>query len=891
MPVSSTDLSQDKNPTETQEWREALDSLLQYNDTSRARFIVQKMLDHASSRGIDLSFAVEDSYTNTLPENADIVPEGMDLVDKIIHHNIWNVIAMVMKANNIASELGGHIGSYASSSYLFEVGLNYFLKGRDHADGGDLIYFQGHSAEGIYSRAFFEGRLNQDNLDALRQEAFKDGLSSYPHPWLMPDFWEFPSVSLGLSPLMSIYKAQFLKYMQDRGLSKTAKRNVWMFCGDGEMDETDSLGALKIASRYNLDNLTFVISCNLQRLDGLVYSSGQVVQELSGIFAGSGWNVIKVAWGSAWDDLFAKDTTGILLQHLNQLIDGEYQNLCSKGGAYMRENFFGKAPELLDLVSDLSDEDIENLLPGGHDIQKLFTAYSAAVQHKGQPTVILAHTIKGYELGKDAASRNVAHNVKDISLEARKNFCKKHNLSLTDDQIDKLDYVDLSAEKEALDFLMQQRKNLGGFLPHRQVSSNALAIPELDMFEKILEGSGDREQSTTMVLNRIFGVLLKDKALKERIVPIFSDEARTFGMEGLFRQLAIYNPLGQIYEPEDKQQLVYYKESKTGQVFQQGITESGCMASWIACGSSYQTTNVPMIPFFIYYSMFGYQRVGDLVWAAGDNRARGFIVGGTAGRTTLAGEGLQHQDGHNYLMFSMVPNCISYDPTFGYEMAVIVHYGLQRMYQDQDDVFFYITAMNENYVQPAMPEGVAEGIIEGMYLFRAGDPKDAEQTVQLLGSGAILREVIAAADILQDQFNIDSDIWSVTSFNELRKNIESVDRHKRLHPADKSAQTSIVARNFADKKGPFIAATDYIKLNAEQVRSAIPGTYTVLGTDGFGRSDTREQLRDHFEVNANMIAYTALCSLVEDGLYDVDQLQKAQSILNIDTTRPDPISH
>ncbi|MAR84406.1 MAG: pyruvate dehydrogenase (acetyl-transferring), homodimeric type [Legionellales bacterium] len=886
MSIDEQLIASDVNPQETQEWREALDMLVAYNNKGYASEVLEALMAHAKHLGLEVTSMNDTGYTNTLPEALDQLPDNAELVDQLVAYNLWNVIAMVMRGQKVASELGGHLSSYASASYLFEVAFNYFLKGHQHPDGHDLVYYQGHSSPGIYARAFQEGRLSEDHLNGFRQEIFRPGVSSYPHPWLMPDFWEFPSVSLGLSPLMAIYQAQFLQYMHLRGLSQTQNRNVWLFCGDGEMDETDSLGALKIASRYKLDNLIFVINCNLQRLDGLSYSSGSVVRELANIFSGSGWNVIKVVWARGWDDLFARDTEGLLAKRLGEVVDGEYQTFTVKGGAYMREHLFGTSPELLALVKDLSDADLERLMPGGHDVAKMFTAYSSAVNHKGQPTVVLAHTIKGYAL-EGAAGKNVAHNTKKLSLEACASFAKKMNLPLSDEAVESLEFLRLDPESPAATFMKQQREQLGGPLPLRQVSSPALTVPELSAFDKILVGSGDREMSTTMSLNRIIAVLLKDAEFKQRIVPIFSDEARTFGMEGLFRQIGIYNPLGQVYEPEDRDQLMYYKEDQKGQLFQQGITESGCMASWIAVGTSYATTGVPMVPFFVYYSMFGYQRIGDLIWAAGDSRARGFIVGGTAGRTTLAGEGLQHQDGHNLMMFGMVPNCLSYDPTFSYEMAVIIQYGLKRMYEDQDDVFFYITAMNENYTHPAMPEGVEAGIVEGMYLFQPST-LDTDTRVQLLGSGTILREVIKAAQILEEQYQVASDIWSVTSFNELRKDSESVQRDHRLHPGQ-STRESIVQRNFKDCSGPFIAATDYMKLNAEQIRHDVPGQYVVLGTDGYGRSDTREALRDFFEVNANMIAYTTLVALAKEGHFSADQLQQAQQTLKIDVDRVEPI--
>lgn len=884
--------NQDSDPLQTQEWLEALDGIVEFEDRDRAEFILAKLLGYAQSLGISTHNTVNTPYLNTctIGEDNNLSDDEVKHVNQIAAANVWNTIAMVMKGHHISSELGGHIGSYASQAHIFEVALNFFLRGRDYAGGGDIVYFQGHSSEGLYSRAFLEGRLTKEHLDAFRQEITSSkGLSSYPHPWLMPDFWEYPSVSLGLGVLTSIYQAQFLKYLIDRGLMPDTGRKVWTFCGDGETDEVDTLGGLKVASRYKLDNLIIVVNCNLQRLDGLVNSNGKVIQELEGVFKGAGWNVIKVVWGSGWQALLKQDASGELAQRLDNMVDGEFQIMNASGVDYMKEHLFN-TEALAALIADKSDEELSGLLTGGHDPRQLFAAYKQAVEHVGQPTVVLAHTIKGHGLGDSGHSKNVAHNTKDVSYEDRLAFCNNNHIALSESAIKDLDYAAFDKDSDVQHFLLKQRAALGGFVPRREVNDDSLTVPDLTAFKQILDGSGEREQSTTMVLSRILGVLLKDKGIKDRLVPIFSDETRTFGMEALFRQIGIYSPIGQLYKPEDHKQLMYYKEDKKGQLLQQGISEAGCMASWTAAGMSYSTNGITMIPFFIYYSMFGYQRVGDYVWAAADSRARGFIIGGTAGRTTLAGEGLQHQDGHNLLMFSVVPSCLSYDPTFGYEMAVLIHYGMKRMYQDKDDVFFYLTAMNENYVQPAMPKGVEDGIVKGMYLYRKSK-KRVKKHIQLLGSGTILREVIKAADLLEQDYAIACDIWSVTSFNELRRDIEQVSRQQRLSPADHpSKNKSYVSQCFDGVSGPFIAATDYMKLYADQIRADVPGDYYVLGTDGFGRSDLRTALRHFFEVDANMIAYTGLKALFNQGDIDAATLSKAQKALDIDLNKADPVT-
>lgn len=880
----------DTDPNETQEWVEALHFVAEADGTERAQFLLNTLSKQAAAAGVQAD-NTRTAYVNSIPTAQETkMPDDGTMLEKLTNIMRWNAIAMVMQGGKFSPELGGHIASFASIATLYEVGQQYFFHAPTDDHGGDLIYFQGHSSPGIYARAYLEGRLSKTQLEHFRREIDGQGISSYPHPWLMPNFWQFPTVSMGLGPLMAIYQAKFLKYLHNRGLADTAKRKVWAFCGDGEMGEPESLGAINLAGREQLDNLIFVINCNLQRLDGPVWGNGQVIQEYEGLYRGAGWQVIKIIWGEAWERLFEKDTSGLLMQRISELVDGEYQNYSAKDGAYMREHFFGKYPELLELVADMSDEDLKALEDGGHDPQKVYAAYAKAVAHTGQPTVILAKTVKGYGMGTAGEALNVTHQTKKMNVEALKAFRDRFAIDITDQQIENLELYKPEDNSPEIQYLKKQREQLGGYLPARQVKSQPFAIPALSAFDAQLKGTGEREVSTTMAFVRILGTLLKDKAIKQAVVPIVADESRTFGMEGLFRQVGIYSPFGQRYQPEDRQQLMYYREDEKGQLLQEGLSEAGAMSSWIAAASSYASNDVPMIPFYIYYSMFGFQRVGDLAWAAGDLRARGFIIGGTAGRTTLAGEGLQHQDGHNLLMFSFVPNCVSYDPTFAYEMAVIIQHGLQRMYADEEDVYYYITAMNENYTHPPMPEAVESGIIAGMYLFREANQKN-KHTVQLLGSGAILREVIKAADILQSEFNVSADIWSVTSFNELRKNVESVARHNRLHAGSEQAnRQSHVQQCLQGRSGPVIAATDYLKLFADQIRQAVEQPYHVLGTDGYGRSDTRAALRDFFEVNANMIAYTALQALVDMGEWPAEKLVAAKQQLGIDADRVDPIT-
>ncbi|OGT32359.1 MAG: pyruvate dehydrogenase (acetyl-transferring), homodimeric type [Gammaproteobacteria bacterium RIFCSPHIGHO2_02_FULL_39_13] len=876
----------DVDPLETQEWKEALDSVLEFSGSERAQFLLTEIMHYASQRGLTSS-SINTPYINSIPAGQEIRMPAEDRVvfEKLTNYMRWNAIAMVMRAGKVSAELGGHIATYGSIATLYEIGLHYFFHAKNQHHGGDLIYFQAHSSPGIYARAFLEGRFSEEQLDGFRQEFSRKGIASYPHPWLMPTFWQFPTVSMGLGPLMAIYQASFLKYLQNRGLATTADRHVWAFCGDGELGEPESLGALNIAAREKLDNLIFVINGNLQRLDGPVWGNGKIIQEYEGVFRGAGWNVIKVIWGSGWDSLFEKDKSGLLIKRIDELVDGEFQKMSANDGKYFREHFFGKYSELVELVSHLSDEQLKTeLLVGGHDAQKVYAAYAKAVAHENQPTVILAQTVKGFGMGKGGEALNVAHQTKKMSLDDLKYFRERFALNLSDTEIEALQYYTPEKNSLEMQFLKKQRENLGGFLPLRDAQCEKLTIPALSAFQSMLDGLGDREISSTMAFVRILSVLLKDSAIKDRIVPIVADESRTFGMEGLFRQIGIYAPEGQQYQPEDKNQLMYYREDQQGQLLQEGISESGAMSAWIAAATSYSTNHVPMIPFYIYYSMFGFQRFGDLVWASGDMRARGFILGGTAGRTTLAGEGLQHQDGHNYIMFGMVPNCLSYDPTFSYELAVIIHDGLKRMFEKQEDVFYYINVMNENYRHPAMPQGVEVGILKGMYFFSGSE----NGSIKLLGSGAILNEVIKAAAILEKEFKVIADIWSATSFNELRKDMESIARENRLHPDNK--KLCYVEACFKNNSVPVIAATDYLKSNANQIREAIHAPYYVLGTDGFGRSDTREALRDFFEVDAKMIAYTALYALFEAGKIDKNALLSAQKKLNIDADRAEPIT-
>ena len=881
----------DPDPIETREWIEALDSVLDFEGAERAHFLLDELIGQGRRRGAPVPYSPNTPYLNTIPPGQEDRHPG----DRAIEHRIrsiirWNELAIVLRANKESSELGGHIASFQSAATLYDVGQMWFWHAPSDTHGGDLVYFQGHSSPGFYARAFLEGRLTEDQLNRFRQEVDGGGLSSYPHPWLMPDFWQFPTVSMGLGPLMAIYQARFLKYLGCRGITETGPRKVWAFLGDGETDEPESLGAISLAGREKLDNLIFVVNCNLQRLDGPVRGNGKIIQELESVFRGAGWNVIKVIWGVGWDRLIAKDTTGLLLQRMEECVDGEYQDFKSKDGAYVRKHFFGKYPELLELVADMTDDQIWELNRGGHDPNKIYAAYSAAVRHTGQPTVILAKTVKGYGMGEAGEGQNITHQQKKMAETSLRRFRDRFGLPIADEDLLEYPLIRLPEGGEEIKYLRERRAALGGYLPvRRERSTTSLPVPELTAFNAQLGGTGDRAISTTMAFVRILNTLLRDKQIGSRVVPIVPDESRTFGMEGMFRQFGIFSQVGQLYQPEDANQLMYYREDQQGQMLQEGINEPGAMASWIAAATSYSTNDCPMIPFYIYYSMFGFQRVGDLAWAAGDIRARGFLLGGTAGRTTLNGEGLQHQDGHSHILSSVIPNCVSYDPTFGYEVAVIIQDGLRRMYVDQEDVFYYLTLMNENYAHPPMPEGVEDGIRRGMYLFSAADglPGDAPR-VQLLGSGTILREVIAAAELLASDFGVAADVWSVPSFTELRRDGLAAERWNMLHPLDEPRR-SYVETCLAERSGPVVASTDYIRAFADQIRPFVPRRYQVLGTDGFGRSDYRRKLRAHFEVDRHYVVLAALHGLAADGAVPAKVAAEAIERYDIDPDKPDPV--
>ena len=870
----------DIDPIETQEWLDALSSVLETEGEERAHFILENLVKYTRRRGVHLPFDATTAYLNTIPVGKEQTsPGNHDLEHRIRAAIRWNAAAMVLRAGKKDLELGGHIASFQSAATLYDVGFNHFWKAKGEGEEGDMVFVQGHSAPGIYARAFVEGRLSEEQLNGFRQEADGKGLSSYPHPHLMPDFWQFPTVSMGLGPLMAIYQARFLKYLDSRGLSKTKGRKVWCFCGDGEMSEPESQGAIALAAREGLDNLIFVINCNLQRLDGPVNGNGKIIQEFEGNFRGAGWNVLKVIWGGRWDGLLARDTENHLKERMNEVVDGDYQTYKAKDGAYVREHFFN-SPELKEMVANMSDQEIFALNRGGHDPHKVYAAYHEAVNNaQGRPTVILAKTIKGYGMGAAGEGQNTAHQAKKMDVESLKKFRTRFGIPVSDEQIDSgdLPYYRFAEDSEEMRYLRERRNALGGYLPQRNPNTEALPIPPLEAFDAQLQSSGEREFSTTMAFVRILNTLLKDKQLGKRVVPIVPDESRTFGMEGMFRQYGIWNPKGQLYTPQDKDQLMFYKESIDGQILQEGINEPGAMADWIAAATSYANNRYAMIPFYIYYSMFGFQRVGDLAWAAGDMHARGFLVGGTAGRTTLNGEGLQHEDGHSQIQADLIPNCVSYDPTFQYELAVIVQDGLRRMYVEQEDVFYYLTVMNENYAHPAMPqrEGIEQDILKGMYLFRAG--ADSDKKVQLMGSGVILNEVIHAADLLKADFGVEADIWSCPSFNQLYRDAIEVERYNLLHPLAK-AKVPFVAQQLQGHNGPVIASTDYIRSFAERIRNAIPqenGNFVALGTDGFGRSDSRANLRDFFEVDRYHVVVAALNALADQGKLEKVVVQQA----------------
>ncbi len=880
----------DIDPQETQEWIDALESVLKNDGAERAHFLLDTLIDKARRSGANIPHSANTAYVNTIPPNQEEQSPGdFDLEWKIRSLVRWNAMAMVVQANRKNSELGGHIASFASAATLYDVGFNHFFKAKSATHGGDLVYFQGHSAPGIYARAFLEGRISEEQMRKFRQEVDGGGLSSYPHPWLMPDFWQFPTVSMGLGPIMGIYQARFMKYLHDRGIINAEGRKVWVFAGDGEMDEPESRGAIALAAREELDNLIFVINCNLQRLDGPVRGNGKIIQELEGDFRGAGWNVIKVIWGSYWDPLFAMDTKGLLLKRMEECVDGEYQNYKAKGGAYTREHFFGKYPELKAMVAKMTDDDIWRLNRGGHDPHKVYAAYARAVKHKGQPTVILAKTVKGYGMGPAGEGQNITHQQKKMNTDAIRKFRDRFNLPIPDEQLSDVPFYKPPEDSPEIKYLHERRQALGGYLPSRTKKATPIEVPDISIFNTMLKGSGDREMSTTIAFVRMLSALVRDKKIGKYIVPIVPDEARTFGMEGLFRQLGIYSSQGQLYEPQDADQIMYYREDKKGQILEEGICEAGAMSSWIAAATAYSNHDVNMVPFYIFYSMFGFQRIGDLAYAAGDLRSHGFLIGGTAGRTTLAGEGLQHQDGHNLMLASNIPNCVVYDPTFAYEMAVIIHEGLRRMYHDQESIFYYITAMNENYQHPAMPEGVEAGILKGMYLFKEEKP-NSEPKVQLLGSGTILREVIAASELLAEDFGVSANIWSVTSFTELHRQGVEIQRWNMLHPEEKPRHC-YVYECLKDRKGPIVAATDYVKAYPNQIRSCIPHPYYyVLGTDGFGRSDSRKQLRKFFEVDRYYITIAALKGLVDMEELPPSRVTEAIKKYGINPDTPNPMS-
>ncbi|NNL66824.1 MAG: pyruvate dehydrogenase (acetyl-transferring), homodimeric type [Myxococcales bacterium] len=877
----------DVDPEETRDWLDSLHSVLEKEGIERAHYLIERLVAEMRRSGAHLPYKATTAYLNTIRKSdEEQFPGESGLEHRIRSINRWNAVAMVFRANLKSSELGGHISSYASCATLLEVGFNHFFHAPTEDHGGDLIYFQGHAAPGIYARAFLEGRLSEEQLLRFRQEVDGGGLSSYPHPWLMRDFWSFPTVSMGLAPLMAIYQARFMKHLHQRELIDATERKVWAFLGDGEMDEPESLGAISLAAREELDNLIFVVNCNLQRLDGPVRGNGKIIQELEGVFRGAGWNVLKVIWGEGWDRLLAKDKKGMLLRRMEEAVDGDYQNYKAKGGAYVREHFFGKYPETAEMVADMTDQEIWALQRGGHDPNKVYAAYAQAMQHTGQPTVILAKTVKGYGLGKAGESVNIAHSMKKPGREALTAFRDRYRIPIDDDELDNPPFYKPDPESAEMQYLRERREALGGSMPARRVDCEAIDVPGFEIFANQTEGTGDREISTTMSFVRMLTALTRDKDLKKRIVPIVPDEARTFGMEGLFRTLGIYSAKGQLYDPVDADQVMWYKEDSAGQILQEGITEAGAISSWIAASTAYANHGMAMIPFYIFYSMFGFQRVGDLAWAAADSQARGFLMGGTAGRTTLAGEGLQHQDGHSLVLASTIPNCRAYDPAFNYELATVVHDGLERMFRDRENVFYYVTVMNENYVHPPMPEGAREGIIEGMYLFQEGE--DADLRVQLLGGGTILREVIAAAALLREDWQVASDVWSVTSFNELGRDGADVERWNRLHPGE-PPRVPHVTRNLAERSGPVIAATDYIRAYADQVRAFVPHPYRVLGTDGFGRSDTRVKLREFFEVDRRYVTIAALASLAAEGRIPEAKVGEAIAKYGVDPEKPNPV--
>ena len=886
--ISAIDPDPDPDPQETQEWLDALDGVLGAEGVERAHFLIEALIDKARRAGANLPYKATTAYVNTIALSDEARNPGDEELEYRLRSYVrWNALAMVLKANQRFPGIGGHISTFASAATLYDVGFNHFFKGPENPDGADLIYFQGHCAPGVYARAFLEGRLSEEDLDRFRRETGKEpGLSSYPHPRLMPEFWQFPTVSMGLGPMMAIYQARYMRYLQHRGLIPANKARVWAFLGDGEMDEPESLGAISLAAREGLDNLTFVINCNLQRLDGPVRGNGKIIQELEGVFRGAGWKVFKVIWGDGWDPLLAKDRKGKLVRRMEEALDGDYQSYVVRDGAWTREHFFGKDPELLKLVSRLTDNDIKKLNRGGHDPQKVYAAYHAVVNNSpGQPTCVLAKTVKGYGMGEAGEGKNPTHQLKKLGEDALRAFRDRYRIPIDDEALKDAPYYKPPANSPELQYLHERRKDLGGYLPQRRVREEQLPAPALSELAPLLESTGEREMSTTSAFVRLLGLLLRNKAIAQRLVPIIPDEARTFGMEGLFRQLGIYASQGQLYKPVDHDQFLYYREDKQGQVLQEGINEAGALSSFIAAGTAYANYGIQTIPFFAFYSMFGFQRVGDLIWAAADNQTRGFLIGATSGRTTLGGEGLQHCDGHSQLLASAVPSCIAYDPTYAYELAVIVQDGLHRMLSEQENLIYYITVTNENYAHPALPEGAAAGIVRGMYLLREGAGEGPK--VQLLGCGAILREVLAAAELLQADHGVASDVWSVTSFTELAREGAAIARQNRLHP-ERAPESSYVERCLGSRQGPVVAATDYVRAFADQIRELVPRRYSVLGTDGFGRSDTRENLRRFFEVDRQHVVVAALAALAADKTIEANRVSDAIARYGVDPERAAP---
>jgi pyruvate dehydrogenase E1 component len=881
-------MQEDMDPAETQEWLEALEDVIKTGGSERAEFLLQSLIKQAALSGAEMPAAITTPFRNTIaPQDERRMPGDLFMERRIRSLIRWNALAMVMRANDNTDALGGHISSFSSAATLYDVGFNYFFRGNDGEHQGDLVFFQGHSAPGMYARSYLEGRFDEDQLDNYRREVDGNGLSSYPHPWLMPDYWQFPTVSMGLGPIQAIYQAHVMRYLSARNLVPRGDRKVWAFLGDGECDEPESLGAISLAGREQLENLIFVVNCNLQRLDGPVRGNGKIVQELEGVFRGAGWNVIKVIWGRHWDSLLEKDSTGLLQKRMDEVCDGELQNYKANGGAYTREHFFGKYPELLELVSDLSDKDIMYLNRGGHDPYKVYAAYAEAVAHKGQPTVILAHTVKGYGMGAAAEAQNEAHSVKKMDMDSLKKFRDRFAIPISDAELKNVPYYRPAPDSPEIQYMLEQRKRLDGFMPSRVNDFEAIPAPALDDLKGQLKSSGEREISTTMSFVRTLSTLSKHKQYGGRVVPIVPDEARTFGMEGMFRQLGIYSSQGQRYTPHDSDQIMYYKEDKKGQILEEGINEAGAFSAWLAAATAYSNHGCAMVPFYVFYSMFGFQRVMDLIWAAGDSQARGFLVGGTSGRTTLNGEGLQHQDGHSLLMANMVPNCRSYDPTYAYELTVIIQDGMKRMYDDKENCFYYITVLNENYPHPEMPVGVEEHIVKGMYLLEENNGK-SETIVQLMGSGSILREVREAAIILREQFDIDADVWSVPGINQLAREGQACDRLNLLKP-EQQAPVPFVTEMLSGRKGPVICSTDYMKAYGEQLRPYVPARYTVLGTDGYGRSDSRKQLRHHFEVDRYFVVVAALKALADEGQLETEVVSKAIRQFGINSDKLNPV--